>query len=150
MSDIDSRVETLVKEGRHQEAADLLMAHEEPGRAAELYAAVWKWDEAIAIAEQSGLLAQAYRHALSAQDRDACGRILGALEAHPEQAVRAAVYAESKGLVLDAARLREAAGEAEAAAGLYEAASEYRDAARCRLALGQPRRAGMLFERRLK
>lgn len=150
MQDLESRIERLVKDGRHQEAADLLVAHGEPGRAAELYAAVWKWDEAIAIAEQSGLLAQAYRHALSAQDRDACGRLLHLLEDHPEQAVRAAVHAESKGLVLDAARLREAAGEAEAAASLYEQASEYRDAARCRLALGQPRQAGMLYERRLR
>jgi serine/threonine-protein kinase len=148
--ELEPKVEALVKEGRHAEAADLCVAAGEPGRAGELYAAVWKWDQAVAITEQHGLLDQAYRHALSAGDRAACGRLAERLEQHPEQAVRAAVHAESKGLTLDAARLREAAGETEAAAQLYERASEYRDAARCRLALGQTRAAGMLFEKRLK
>ncbi|HJL18542.1 MAG TPA: protein kinase [Sandaracinaceae bacterium LLY-WYZ-13_1] len=148
--ELESRVEALVEVGRHAEAADLCAAAGEAARAGELYAAVWNWDQAIAITEQNGLLDQAYRHALSAGDRHACGRLADALEEHPEQAVRAAVHAQAKGRTLDAARLREAAGEMEAAAELYERSSEYRDAARCRLALGQSRAAGMLFEKRLK
>ncbi|MFK7986858.1 MAG: protein kinase [Sandaracinaceae bacterium] len=148
--ELEDRVDALVKVGRHDAAADLCLAHEEPARASELYAAVWKWDEAMATAELHGLFDLAYRHALAAQDREATGRLLLELESHPEQAVRAANYAERKGLTLDAARLREVAGEAEAAAVLYERASEYRDAARCRLTLGQSREAGMLFEKRLR
>lgn len=146
-AELELRVEALVKEGRHGEAADLCVAAGQPGRAGKLYAAVWNWDQAIAITEQHGLLEQAYLHALSAGDRAACGRIAARLEEHPEQAVRAAVHAEEKGLMLDAARLREAAGETEAAARLYERAAEYRDAARCRLALGEVRVAGMLLEK---
>ena len=148
--ELESRVAALVEVGRHADAADLCVAQGEIERAADLYAAVWRWDEAIALTEQNGLLDQAYRHALAKNDRAACGRLLGLLEARPEQAARAAGEAERKGLTLDAARLREAAGEAEAAAELYERAAEYRDAARARLSLGEPRKAGMLLERRLR
>ncbi len=150
MLDLEARAQALVREGRHADAADLFASAGQPARAAELYAAVWHWDEAIAIAEQADLFDTAYRYAVDAKDRDACGRLLVALEQHPDQAVRAAVHAESKGLLHDAARLREAAGETEAAAELFERAGEHRDAARCRLALGEPRKAGMLLERRLK
>ncbi len=139
-----------MREGRHAEAADLWLAAGEPARAGELYAAVWRWDEAVAVTEQAGCYDAAYRHALEGRDRAACGRLLAELEQRPQQAVRAAVHAEAKGMVLDAARLREAAGETEAAAELYERGNEYRDAARCRLALGQSRKAGVLLEHRLK
>ncbi|MCA9610794.1 MAG: hypothetical protein KC619_34600, partial [Myxococcales bacterium] len=150
MDELKARVDALVAEGRHAQAADLLLEKGHVEKAAELYAAVWKWDRAIEVAEDAGLFDVAYQHALAAKDRDACGRILAKLEARPEQAVRAANHAEAKGLLLDAARLREAAGETEAAADLFERASEYRDAARCRLVLGEPRKAGMLLEKRLR
>lgn len=149
MDDLEARVKALVKEGRHAEAADIFLSKGHVERAADLYAAVWKWERAIGVSEESGLFDVAYRHALAASDRDACARLLMLLEARPEQAVRAAIHAEDKGLLLDAARLREAAGETEAAARLFERADEYRDAARCRVVLGQPRKAGMLYEKRL-
>ncbi len=150
MSDREARVAALIGEGRHAEAADLLVSAGEPSRAAELYAAVWQWQEAIALTEQAGLLELAYRYALEAKDRAACGRLLERLEERPELAVRAAAHAEQKGQTLDAARLREAAGETEAAVALYERAGELRRAAHAWLALGQPRKAGVLLERRLK
>ncbi|MBX3271012.1 MAG: protein kinase [Sandaracinaceae bacterium] len=150
MPELNTRVERLVAEGRHAEAADLLLDKGHVERAAELYAAVWQWGRAIEIAEEAGLFDIAYRHAIAGQDRDACGRVLAKLEARPEQAVRAATHAEQRGLLLDAARLREAAGETEAAAELYERAGDLRDAARCRIVLGELRKAGMLFERRLR
>jgi tRNA A-37 threonylcarbamoyl transferase component Bud32/tetratricopeptide (TPR) repeat protein len=143
-------IDALVKAGRHGEAADRLAARGEAARAGSLYAAVWRWEEAIAITENAGLLDLAYEHALAANDREACGRILGRLEEHPQMAVRAALHAEAKSLMHDAARLREAAGELEAAADLYERGGEHREAARCRIELGQQRKAGMLLERRLK
>lgn len=144
------RVEALIREGRHAEAADLLVSAGDIARASELYAAVWRWEEAIALTEQAGLLELAYRHALDAADRAASGRLLARLEERPDQAVRAAAHAEQRGHVLDAARLREAAGETEAAAALYERAGELRAAARAWLGLGERRKAGMLLERRLK
>ncbi|MCB9598396.1 MAG: protein kinase [Sandaracinaceae bacterium] len=150
MDELKVRVDALLAEGRHAQAADLLLDKGFVERAAELFASVWKWDRAIGVAEDAGLFDVAYHHALAAKDRDACGRILAKLEARPEQAVRAASYAEGKGLLLDAARLREAAGETAASADLYERAGEYRDAARCRLVLGEPRKAGMLLEKRLR
>ncbi len=150
MSELDERVAGLKRAGRHAEAADLCLAAGDPARAAELYAAVWRWDEAISITEQHGLLDHAYRHALAANDRDAAGRVLIQLEENPDQAVRAALLAEAKGMLLDAARLREAAGETAAAAELYERGGELRDAARCFLTLGEQRKAGMLLERRLR
>jgi eukaryotic-like serine/threonine-protein kinase len=150
VDELDARVDALVKAGKHAEAADLCVSAQQHARAGDLYAAVWQWDEAVAITEQAGLFDLAYRHALAAKDRDACGRILELLEDRPDQAVRAAVHAESKGILHDAARLREAAGEIEAAADLYERGGEYREAARTRIELGQHRRAGMLLERRIK
>lgn len=148
--EVAAQVEALVKVGRHAEAAQLCAREGDLARAGELYAAVWQWADAIAVTEHAGFYDRAYRHALDAKDRAACGRLLGLLEQHPEQAVRAAVHAEGQGLHLDAARLREAAGETEAAAELYERGGELRDAARCWLALGEPRKAGILLERRLK
>ncbi len=148
--EVAAQVEALVKVGRHSEAAQLCARAGDLARAGELYAAVWQWADAIAVTEHAGLYDRAYQHALEARDRGACGRLLAQLEAHPGQAVRAAVYAESKGQPLDAARLREAAGEIAAAAELYERGGELRDAARCRLALGELRKAGMLLERRLE
>lgn len=148
--DREARIEALVREGRHADAAELLAATGEYARAAELYAAVWRWDEAIAVTEQAALFDLAYGHALEAGDRAAGGRLLARLEERPEQAMRAAMHAEQKGQLLDAARLREAAGETEAAAALYERAGELRLAAHVRLALGHTREAGVLFERRLK
>ncbi|MGE0789006.1 MAG: protein kinase [Sandaracinaceae bacterium] len=151
MSDeTEDRVAHLVREGRHAEAADLCVANQEYARAAELYAAVWRWDEAIAVTEEHGLYELAYRYALSGGDRTAAARVLGALEERPEQAVRAALFAESKGALLDAARLREAAGETAAAAALYERAGELRDAARCWISQGDLRKAGRLLEKRVQ
>lgn len=149
-AELDLRIKALLEEGRHGEAADLCLAAGHPARAAELYAAVWKWEQAIAVTEQHGLLDLAYQHAIGGQDRDAAGRLLMQLEERPELAVRAAAFAEDKGMLLDAARLRAAAGETAAAAELYERGGELRDAARCYLELGEQRKAGMLLEKRLR
>lgn len=150
MSQRQAQIEALVREGRHAEAAELLAAAGEFARAAELYAAVWRWADAIALSEKAGHLDAAYGYALSAGDRAAAGRLLARLEEHPEQAARAAELAEGKGQLYDAARLQESAGDIETAAALYERAGEFGAAARAWLSLGQTRKAGMLFERRLK
>ena len=146
----DSEIEALRKAGRYAEAANLCLQAGDAERASELYAAVWDWPNAIQTAEQAGLFALAYRHALAGGDRHAIERLLEVLPDHPDQALAAAAAAEVKGRVVDAARLREAAGAVEEAARLFERAGELFDAARCHESAGNYREAGKLYERRVK
>ena len=85
----------LLREGRHAEAAARLAAAGETLRAAELYASVWKYPEAVECAERAGRLDEAYRHALSGEDRAAQERLRDRLLLEPEQARRAAGFAET-------------------------------------------------------
>lgn len=146
----DTLVQALVREGRHEEAARMCAEGGQPARAAELLAAVWKYPEAIRVATDAGLYDEAYRHAVASQDRELSASLIASLAARPEQAARAAGYAEDRGRTADAARLREAAGDLEAAAALHERAGELAEAARCWQELGDLRKAGVLFERRLR
>ena len=143
-------IDALVREGRHEEAAALLSDRGEAKRAAELYATVWKWSEAIETARAAGLYDEAYRHAAASGDREACARVVAELDAHPEQASRAIALAEARGRTLDAARLSESAFDLPRAGALYEKAGELGEAARVAEALGDARRAGMLYERRVR
>lgn len=145
-----AQLETLLAEGRHGEAADLCMARGDHRRAAELYAAVWRWDEAIEAAERGGHLELAYQLAVSANDHPASARILNTLLMLPEPAGAAARHAEAKRRWLDAAMLSAAAGELDRAAVFYEQAGELVDAARLHQASGRAREAGRLYERRLE
>ena len=148
--ELDAQIAALRKAGRFAEAANLCLQAGRVKQASELHAAVWDWSTAIAIAEEAGLIALAYRHALDANDRDAQGRLLRILPDHPEEALKAALAAQDKGRTIDAAKLHEAAGKVESAAELFEAAGEYFDAARCYENVGQYRRAGILYERRVR
>ncbi|MEO0325780.1 MAG: protein kinase [Myxococcota bacterium] len=145
-----AQVAALRKAGRYAEAAALHEAAGDPRGASQLYADVWEWERAIALAEEAGALALAYGHALAADDREALGRLLAALPDHPGEAQEAAELAEAKGRIVDAARLREAAGEVLEAAEAFSRAGELFEAARCFESAGEYRRAGMLYERRLK
>ncbi len=140
----------LLREGRHAEAAARLAAAGETLRAAELYASVWKYPEAVECAERAGRLDEAYRHALSGEDRAAQERLRDRLLLEPEQARRAAGFAETKGRLADAALLLDRAGDSAAAAVLYERAGELLDAARLLELSGQLREAGRLYEQRLR
>ena len=148
--DLKGRVDALRKAGRYAEAANLCLQAGEPRRASELYAAVWDWPNAIAVAEENDLYALAYAHALAGEDRQALARLMRLLPEHPDQALEAAAAAERKGRIVDAARLREAAGEVQEAAQLYARAGELFEAARCEESAGRYREAGMLYERRVK
>ena len=149
MTELDERIDALRRAGRYDEAAELCLEHGEPERASELLAAVWDYAGAIRIAEDAGRHALAYRHALTADDRDAARRLLGTLADDPDQALVAASHAQAKGRVADAARLHEAAADLDTAATLYERAGELFEAARLREAQGQYREAGLLYERRV-
>ena len=147
---LEARVSALRKAGRYAEAATLREGAGDLRGASQLYADVWEWEKAIALAEDAGALAMAYGHALAADDREALGRLLAMLPDHPEEAQLAAELADAKGRVIDAARLREAAGEVLEAAEAFTRAGELFEAARCYESAGEYRRAGMLYERRLK
>lgn len=148
--ELEAQADALRKAGHYEEAAELLLGAGHVVRAAQLFADVWQYDRAIDVAAGAGRLDIAYRHALTAQDRGRSAELLAALAEHPEQALRAAEHAEERGRTTDAARLREAAGEIEAAAALFERAGELFDAARCREAAGDYRGAGLLYERRVR
>ena len=74
--DLKGRVDALRKAGRYAEAANLCLQAGEPRRASELYAAVWDWPNAIAVAEENDLYALAYAHALAGEDRQALARLM--------------------------------------------------------------------------
>ncbi len=148
--DLAGRIDALRRVGRYAEAANMCLRAGEPAQASELFAAVWDWPAAIDTAKDAGLYALAFRHALEASDRATMQRLLAILPDHPEQAAEAATLAERKGRVVDAARLREAAGDVLRAVELYERAGELGEAARCHESLGDYRKAGMLYERRVQ
>jgi serine/threonine-protein kinase len=145
-----AEVESLVREGRYEEAASACLEHGQPARAAELLARIWKYSDAVRVASEAGLYDEAYRHALASNDGELAKSLLASISARPEQAARAAEHAESRGRIADAARLREAAGELDAAAAFYERAGELDEAGRCWKELGELKKAGILYEKRLR
>jgi serine/threonine-protein kinase len=147
---LDDDIAALVHAGRNEEAARIARDAGQPARAAELYAAVWKYADAIACARAAGALAEAYRYAIAARDGDAIAALLEEITAIPTEARLAVSVAEDRGRPLDAARFARSLGELDEAAVLYERAGELVLAAECRLALGDARGSGMLYERRLR
>ena len=91
---LTGRVSALRKAGRYAEAATLREGAGDLRGASQLYADVWEWEKAIALAEDAGALAMAYGHALAADDREALGRLLAMLPDHPEEAQLAAELAD--------------------------------------------------------
>jgi serine/threonine protein kinase len=143
-------VAALVAEGRHEEAAVRSRAEGQHARAAELFATVWKYGEAIACARQAGELADAYRYALTSRDRELTASLLEEVTHSPTEALKAARIAEDRHRTLDAAVLRHALGDLAEAARLFAEAGEPMRAAECQEALGDPRAAGMLYEQRIR
>lgn len=146
----DPRIDVLVREGRHAEAAELAVAAGDRARAAELFAAAWNYARAVQIARDTGDLVSAFSYALLGDLREEAASIRFALAKIPADAVRAAEAAEHRGQVYDAATLFEAAGELSRAVALFERNRDFADAGRCHEALGQWREAGKAYEERLR
>jgi serine/threonine-protein kinase len=144
-----SEVDRLKREGRHAEAAELLLARGEPGLAAELFAAVWEFPRAVEAALAAGAPVDAYRHALGAKDRQLVEPVLERLLVEPAAARAAGSIALARGQLRDAARLAAAAGEPAAAAAHFEEAGELGAAAELLERVGDARAAGRLYERHL-
>ena len=145
-----SEIRALVTQGRHEEAAVLARQSGRNARAAELFATVWKYDEAVASARAAGELAEAYRHAVTSRDRALIASVLEEVVRSPTEASKAARIAEDRHRTLDAAVLRRAVGELTDAARLFAEAGEIFRAAECREELGEARAAGILYEQRLR
>ncbi len=143
---IAAEVARLTKEGRHAEAARLCAAEGAHAEASRLFAEVWAWTDAVATAENAGLLAEAYAHAVSSRREVDVARVLGLLYGAPDEARRVAPEAERRGRPLDAARLHLAAGDPEEAARCFAAAGEHREAGVCLEASGRVRDAGRAYE----
>ncbi len=143
-------VAALVHQGRHEDAAVRARAEGHHARAAELFATVWKYAEAIACARVAGELAEAYRHALTSRDRELIASALDEVSRSPAEAPKAARIAEDRHRTLDAAVLRYATGELADAARLFQEAGELVRAAECQEALGEARAAGILYEQRMR
>ena len=150
MITLDEQIARLVRDGRNEEAAAVARDAGAHVRAAELYAAVWKYADAVVCARAGHALAEAYRYAVLGRDAVAIAELLEALALVPEQAGKAVIIAEERGRPADAARLARGLGDLEEAARLFERAGDLSAAAECRLALGDARGSGMLYERRLK
>ncbi len=146
----EQHIATLRREGRYAEAAAICEAHGDSKRAAELYAAVWEFDRAVAICEAAGLLEEAYVHATQSPRAELAQRVVERLLSAPPQALRAAAHADGRARLAEAARLYEAGGDLDAAAERFERAGELFEAGRCHELAGRQRDAGRLYERRLK
>jgi tetratricopeptide (TPR) repeat protein len=144
-----SEIDRLKREGRHAEAAALLLARGEPGPAAELFAAVWEFPRAVDAALAAGAPVEAYRHALGAKERPLVERVLELLVLDAAAARAAVPLALARGQLRDAAQLSAAAGELAAAARHFEQAGELAAAAELVERAGDVRAAGRLYERHL-
>ena len=147
---MSDEIAALRREGRHAEAAAILEERGEPLEAARLYAEVWEWDRAIALARETDALVDAYRFALSAGDRVITTELRGLLEERPDEAAAASRLAEERAHYPAAARLAAAAGELERAAGLFERAGMLFEAAQAHERAGDYRAAGRRYEERLR
>ncbi len=110
-ADVRAKIDALRTAGRFGEAGYVALAEGAPGRASELYAEAWDFARAVEVARGAGLLELAYRHALSGNLRHESQQLVAELADHPEEAARAAVHAEQKGHLADAARMLEHAAD---------------------------------------
>jgi serine/threonine-protein kinase len=143
----DDPVQALISEGRHEEAASLAVARGEFGRAVDVYEKLWRFDEALALAERNQDRPRAVRLALEAR-RPERARALAAEVASEDrdELLRVADAFAGRGVFDDAARAAERAGALERAADYYHRASAEVDAARVLLAAGRLREAAQRLE----
>src|SRR5450432_3489867 len=141
-------IEYLVAHGAYVEAARICVERGDLARAVQLYERVWRFADALPLAERLGDPALAVRLALDAKLPARAVELaatVGALEPDTLRAVAEAF--SSRGRPFEAARVLERAQEWARAADLYRRAGAPLDEARAREAAGQLRDAGLLYER---
>ncbi len=147
-SDSHTTIDQLISEGKHAEAAAALRALGEPARAAQIYAKIWDFRAAADCARAAGDDILALKHLADSRDGVATAAFAKEIAARGPDEARAAASALSSKRMFDVAgEIREAAGDLEAAASLYQRAERMIDAARVLEALGRPRDAGRLLEK---
>lgn len=148
MAGTEDEVKGLLRDGRHREAAELLLARGELRRAMEAYAAVWDYARAAEVALAARDRPAALDYLLRAGDRAGAAELRASLvQAPAEEADRALDLLLRRGEKDQAARLLEARGELVRAAELARDLGELRRAAALLERAGQLREAGRIYER---
>jgi serine/threonine-protein kinase len=141
-------IEYLVAHGAYVEAARICVERGDLGRAIQLYERVWRFADALPLAEQLGDAALAVRLALDANLPARATELAAAVSPSDADALRAVATAfANRGRPFEAARALERASDHARAAALYRRAGAALDEARALEAAGQLREAGLLYER---
>lgn len=146
---MSAELETLKAQGRYAEAAAQLCSLGREAEGAKLLADVWDFAGALRIARDAGLLADAYRYALEAQDSEACSALCAALQHEvDEKTLRTlAALAERRGRFEDAAYFLLWLEEPAHAAACFAEAGRPLVAARLLVTRGRAREAAELLAR---
>jgi tetratricopeptide (TPR) repeat protein len=141
-------IEYLVAHGAYVEAARICVERGDLARAVQLYERVWRFADALPLAERLGDPALAVRLALDAKLPARAVELAATIGADAPDTLRAVAEAfSSRGRPFEGARVLERAQEWARAAELYRRAGAPVDEARAREAAGQLRDAGLLYER---
>jgi eukaryotic-like serine/threonine-protein kinase len=144
-------IEYLVAHGAYVEAARICVergGQADLRRAIKLYERVWRFADALPLAEQLGDPALAVRLALEARLAARATELAAAVPSGDSTTLRAVAEAfANRGHAFEAAGLLERAGEPARAAALYRRADAPLDEARAREAAGELREAGLVYER---
>jgi eukaryotic-like serine/threonine-protein kinase len=141
-------IDSLVREGRYQEAALAARAAGDFARARELFEKIWEFRDAAECAQAAGDRRGALRNLIEARELDRAAELAREMTAlGPDDARAAAEIYEQRRLYGDAAAILEALGDVERAALLYQKGAQFLDAGRLYEQLGRLRDAGRLYEK---
>jgi len=141
-------IEYLVAHGAYVEAARVCVERGDLARAVTLYERVWRFADALPLAERLGDPALAVRLALDARLPARAVELAATVGDDAPETLRAVAEAfASRGRPFEAAGVLERAREPARAAELYRRAGAALDEARARVAAGQLREAALLYER---
>jgi eukaryotic-like serine/threonine-protein kinase len=141
-------IEYLVAHGAYVEAARVCVERGDLARAVTLYERVWRFADALPLAERLGDPALAVRLALDAKLPARAVELAATVGADAPDTLRAVAEAfASRGRPFEGARVLERAQEWARAAALYGRAGAPLDEARAREAAGQLREAALLLDR---
>jgi serine/threonine-protein kinase len=141
-------IEYLVAHGAYVEAARVCVERGDLARAVQLYERVWRFADALPLAERLGDPALAVRLALDAKLPARAVELAATVPADAPETLRAVAEAfASRGRPFEGARVLERAADPARAADLYRRAGAPLDEARAREAAGQLREASVLYDR---
>jgi serine/threonine-protein kinase len=141
-------IEYLVAHGAYVEAARVCVERGDLARAVTLYERVWRFADALPLAERLGDPALAVRLALDAKLPARAIDLAATVGADAPGTLRAVADAfASRGRPFEGARVLERAQDWARAADLYRRAGALLDEARARASAGQLREATLLYDR---